>query len=907
MKVKIRCFSGLLCVIFVFCSIFSITNSFAVVANAQINDNNCTPKYSESLNTTTCCREGDDKYILLESEKVHFLQNENIRVTYSVSNEEGIVSISHSENGFNVIAINIDEEENYKVTVELSCLSSSLEYTLSLQLELESGNNVKASLYAINNEYGVFVSPFSEDDARERYFDYAIEESILTPEECEEIRAEFGRRCVIEEISINNLSTIPNGGITTMVDTNTQEIYIEGLLRWRDDDNNIHPLRSVMVEIYRTDAISTTQLGTVYTDNDGNFSYTFINSNGMWGSENTLHNIFIRVYAGNPNAMVEIGDSGNKYYYESRVYEHTTSGDTVTTDSLFIMSNDLGKAFQISQAIITARDYAWAMMGEMPSDVTIRYPKGEGCAYNIASSYIRVTGNPRYDQTVPHSYASWDVLMHEYGHHIQYIVDNTANPGLSHSSSNNNADVHKNKDIGIRLAWGESWPTVFGLMAQQYYSDYLTNIATTRDTFYTSYNSLNYDIENNTDSRLGEACERSIMSVLWDLFDSNNDNLDTISLGHSAFWNITTIDGCYTFSDFIGCFYEQYPSYIDDIGLNLSYYKMATTKPYISNSSSVSQTEPPTFNWTAQGGSTRYPNNSFVLIFYNSLGEEILRTAPTTSINYTLTQSEWLSVLYSYGKTYTVAVAATQTNSPTTGEYISAKSVSYTKPIAANLSQSLNISAYEIYTERVANLQPRQYIMYTITFATGGNNLIQTFGSKDAKIYLYDNNGNLVDKDDDLGYTQNAFLNYTVTAGVSYTLKVQFYDNSEFGEIKVGITPASSIYSEYEDILTATGTSAYFQFSTALNSTKVLTFTPTESGEYEFTTNYVQEPRIDTFLYLIDPVSTDACLFDDDYAGNLQALISTELVEGRTYFIVVSTYNITNTSGLLSLTIVKAQ
>ena len=138
--------------------------------------------------------------------------------------------------------------------------------------------------------------------------------------------------------------------------------------------NNLHPLRHVMVRIYDKEPIGTTHLGTVYTDNDGNFSYTFTNPDGFWDFENGGYDIFIRVYAGDTNAMVEISDSGDEYYYESTVSENVSSGSTVTRNFTFTMSNDLGRAFQISQAIITARDYAWIMMGEMPSDVTIRYP-----------------------------------------------------------------------------------------------------------------------------------------------------------------------------------------------------------------------------------------------------------------------------------------------------------------------------------------------------------------------------------------------------------------------------------------------------------------------------------------------------------------------------------------------------
>lgn len=892
-----RLLASILCVVFVFCSLFAITNVFNIAASAQTDDN-----YSSQLTAYSnklYCGDEDDIYVSLESDKVHFLPNENIIVSYVVSSEETISTYDYSQSGFTIINTRIENDN--RIILELSCLPDESEYSFVMQITMSNDENVVAMLYAVQNDYGYFISPFSKDDALQRYFDYAKESNIMTQDEYESIKSELSKIDVVEDETIER-PTLNSGGITTM-STSSTETYVKGTLQWTDDAGNNHPLRRVMIRIYDKEPLGSTHLATTYADNSGNYSYTFDNPDGFWDFENGGNDIFIRVYAGTNNAMVE-NSSGDEYYYESSVSENVTTGTTVTKNLTIGMSTDKGRAFQISQAILTARDYAWNMMGTMPEDVVIRYPYDSGCYYTRSEKRITITGNAPNSSAYPNSYASWDVLMHEYGHHIQYQVGIINSPGGSHSSSQNNADIRGNKDEGVRLAWAESWPTVFGTIAQQYFSGYLSNIVTVGDTNYTSYNGLDYNIES-TSTRLGEACERSIMAVLWDLYDSANDTNDTISLGYTNYWNVTTGNQSKTFSNFITYFYDTYPSYVDDIGTNLTYYRMAATKPYISNSSSVSQTVPPTFKWTAQGGSSTFPNNSFVLIFYNSSGAEVLRTATTTSNTYTLTQSEWNSVLYSYGTTYTVAVAATQTDSPTTGEYISARSVSYTKPAPANLSQTLNIAANNRYTEKIVNLQPGQYIEYNITFASSGNKLIQTFGSKDARIYLYDSEYNLLVQNDDSGYSLNSLLNYTVEAGVNYILKVKFYDGSQFGKIKVGITPASSVYSTYENIWNAEGTSITYLFPTSLNTTRVMTFTPTESGTYKFTTNYDGDTRIDTYLYVIDPNSTNSYLYNDDGAGDLQATLSTNLVAGRTYFIIVSTYNITTTSGDLTLNITK--
>ena len=211
------------------------------------------------------------------------------------------------------------------------------------------------------------------------------------------------------------------------------------------------------------------------------------------------------------------------------------------------------------------------------------------------------------------------------------------------------------------------------------------------------------------------------------------------------------------------------------------------------------------------------------------------------------------------------------------------------------------------YQERVVSIPQNDYSYkeINVSFDTAGNKLFQTFGSKDVKLYLFDSEYNQLKYDDDSGQGLNSLFYYNVEANKQYILRVKFYNSSNTGDVKVGITPASETYSKYEDIWTYNSTGVTFYFPATLNTTRVLTFTPTESGTYKFQTNYVFGSRVDTYLYVVDPTTTYQCLYDDDNAGDLQALITTDLVAGRTYFIVASTYNITTTSGSLSLDIKK--
>ncbi len=684
--------------------------------------------------------------------------------------------------------------------------------------------------------------------------------------------------------------------------TASESFNISGLLQWKDDNNVNHPLRRVMVKIYDKELIGETLIATTYTDNSGRFSYMFDNPDDFWEFGGGINDIFIRIYAGDSNAMVKDAD-GNDYYYEPTSADYSRTSTTVTCNSNIGMSNNTGRALQISQAILTARDYAWEMMGEVPSNVTIKYPyvekDSDECCYYSGRKLITITGANPTNTMYPNSYASWDTIMHEYGHHIQYEMNIIDNPSVdTHYYGTNHADDLSNKDAGIRLAWGEAWPTVFGLMAQQYYSSYLQNIETVTDTYYTAYNGLEDSIED-PNIYYGDACELSIMAVLWDLYDSVNDDADTLTMGHSAFWFATTSGQCKTFSEFVNDFYDMYPGSIYEFGKNLTYYHMAAAELQITNSYSV--TVPPIFYWSAQGGSLTYPNNSFVLIFFDINGNEIFRTsAITNAYTLTLTQSEWDSILYSTGTYYYTAISATQTNSPTTGAYISDKFI-FNKPSPDPLTKSINIQSNSRYVEDIKTYLPGQYAEYTVTFATGGIKLFQTFGAKNTFISLI-YNGNTVASNDNSGYEENAFLYYSITANVEYTLRIEFLYENEFGSIKLSITPASETYTHYENIWNQSGTSVVYEFETSINTTRILTFTPTVSGEYTFEAGYVGT-RIDTYLYIIDPQSTNQYLYNDDAGGDLQAKITTNLISGRRYFIVISPFNITNTSGTLTLDI----
>ena len=219
---------------------------------------------------------------------------------------------------------------------------------------------------------------------------------------------------------------------------------------------------------------------------------------------------------------------------------------------------------------------------------------------------------------------------------------------------------------------------------------------------------------------------------------------------------------------------------------------------------------------------------------------------------------------------------------------------------------AIRMSASDRYVERMATITQstgKTHQDYYVTFNTAGNKLFQTFGGYDAKLTLLDAEYNVLVENDDSGHGLNSLFNYTVEANKAYILRVATYRDQYSGKIKVGITPDSHAVSEFEDIWLLGSNIIGCSFTSELNATRAICYTPGASGTYKFTTKSADD--IDTYLYFIDPTSADACLYNDDGAGNLQAKIEVDLVAGRKYLLIVSAYSITTKSGSMGLSIEK--
>lgn len=96
MSAKPKVFLSILCMLFAFGSIFLINTSLIVKAYAQIKGDY---PYSNSESPSL---EGGN-YIYLNNERTHFLQNENIIISYLIVSDENIVDYDYSSIGLSLL------------------------------------------------------------------------------------------------------------------------------------------------------------------------------------------------------------------------------------------------------------------------------------------------------------------------------------------------------------------------------------------------------------------------------------------------------------------------------------------------------------------------------------------------------------------------------------------------------------------------------------------------------------------------------------------------------------------------------------------------------------------------------------------------------------------------------------
>lgn len=251
---------------------------------------------------------------------------------------------------------------------------NSLQYTV--YANLANGSQLEANIYGIVEDGRLYVNGNSFFGARDVYMSEMLQSDKITERQYElYLKADSVDSFAETSYSV---TTVP-GDIDTKAASDT---YVTGTLRWRDDWGNWHPLQYTKVTIMDEGGgwlfgWWDSDLGSVYTNANGVFSFGFSNRSGG-------RNIYIKVYPAGENSVVKTG-ANNEYVWRSSTSSGVATGSTTVKNFDITMASEMGRAFQVSQATIIAARYAKTMNGSNIANVMVRYPHNEsstGCFYS---------------------------------------------------------------------------------------------------------------------------------------------------------------------------------------------------------------------------------------------------------------------------------------------------------------------------------------------------------------------------------------------------------------------------------------------------------------------------------------------------------------------------------------------
>ena len=470
----------------------------------------------------------------------------------------------------------------------------------------------------------------------------------------------------------------------TITATNSgKTLQIYGYAYWSDTNGSYVPARGVQITILDENLLGDTTLATVYTNNNGYYTATITNKTGI--IENG-YDIYIKMSANSPNFQIKSGVSGT--VYENGFYLTTGVTNNVKSSQSAVSYADTGLdygAFVIHQALVAGYSYYSAMNSGSTQSVTFYYSSA------IGGTEAYVDSSCAYIMQRDHW--SWDSILHELGHIVQYRLGAYGTFRKPHNYIENLSQRY-GKVLGVEGAWNEGWASYFSMAAQRYYNSNVvtvSNIPYVADNAISHYNTGSYEIFKHnyiTGSWYGESNELGVTAVLYGMLVDS-----AIPLNDQAIWNLTKNSHAEFFWDFYYTMLGNYPSLLYNNALGLLMEKHAfVDKPNVNyhNNTTYTSTDTPTFKWflaNTEGAVNDHDvpydpeipetfSNMYdaKIVFFDS-SYNAYYSAPagySNCLEVTITASEWNNAVFGAGgETFYWCIATCQNSLPATGYYYS--------------------------------------------------------------------------------------------------------------------------------------------------------------------------------------------------------------------------------------------
>lgn len=459
------------------------------------------------------------------------------------------------------------------------------------------------------------------------------------------------------------VETLRGGGVVQAwvpISPVARRANVSGHIRWTDRSGGTHPARFAPVQLLDASR-ALAPLAVTSTDASGRYDVR----------APMRVPFFVRVLAQGPGFAVR-SEAGVVQQVDSS--PHTLEpGTALEVDLTANNIDDNNTAFSVADGLVTANGYVERVHGRRFADLDVIFPS-DGTYFDGSIHLLRLD---RFD---------WDVLMHEFGHYVARNLHIGESPGGSHGPGNL-GETH-GKDVGLRLAWAEGWPTFFSISAQSAMNAGAFGIPYVGDTRYSDTEDADFewDLEAQTGGlgpppgadlpSLGEDDELSVQRILWDLSDAVDDAGDAVSYGDRDVWDRLDATDPATLSDaYAGLVAGRPPAAVAGIGCVLTEHRVAPAPASPGDGSALSAS-PPTFTWAANGGGPSNRNDRFTVEVYDAgFTTLLLASSEQSATTFTPSPAAWSALLPAAGGSVHWLVRGSQSNSPTTGPYRSCSRV----------------------------------------------------------------------------------------------------------------------------------------------------------------------------------------------------------------------------------------
>lgn len=569
-------------------------------------------------------------------------------------------------------------------------------------------------------------------------------------------------------------------------------------------------------------------------------------------------------------------------------------------------SSSFGQAMKITQTLAYGKKYVEEVTGAAMDAYEVYqafYPCSGSRSFhaNKGSHSNGVSNVPNECIYISEEdYSNPDVVLHEYGHCVQRKYRFGDSLGVPHYLGVNNSILLDDQHDGVRLAWGEAWPTVFANLVTQYFGAYFFGNYGTVDATFDSHD-CSFSLECPT-VRFGQESEEDIAGVLYDLFDTDDtiEAFDRLHYGHEGLWKLMAEasqynNGLKTFSDFVSYYQATQSSDNNERLQNIMKEYGFSPNPTTNGRGTI--TSGPTISWNSVSYAFSYD-----VVLYNGFGTKVVTRTSNTN-TYTINNSDWMKLLVSPTDGWYYEIIANVLINGNSYHYSSGR-ISMTKPsgIEDGGLLEINNTNKRAVLEEIWGLKTNVTKKYTFRVASYGYTTFQTVGPYGSHIELYDSNNNLVATGVGgmygKGYgsnsrQKNGFIRYYCNANTNYTLLVRDCNSGRnyHGTLIImqayACTKGSSSYDSADSLEELVSNDGVFIVSCYQKKVSIFNYIPT-SGIGTFTARL--SSAFDTYLYVVDTLN-GSIYEDDNSAGNGDAMVDFQASSGNRYLIMVTQRN----------------